>query len=65
MTTEKKTDSEDKREKCFGFPFEDREAMFEMMRTCCSSETKGLDCCSMMHMMGSRQSRKSTTEQSG
>jgi hypothetical protein len=65
MTTEKKTNSEDKLEKCFGFSLKNREAMCEMMRNCCSSETKGFDCCSMMQMMRGRKSDKSTADHNG
>ncbi len=51
MTSEEKTDGEDKRETCCGFPFGNREKMREMMRTCCPSEMKDFDCRSMMEMM--------------
>ncbi len=62
MTTEKKTNSEDKREKCFGFPFGGSQAMREMMRTCCPSETKVVDCCSMMQIMMSKKTGKACEE---
>jgi len=65
MTSEEKATNEHGRETCCGFPFGNRQEMWEMMRTWCSSQKGVFACCPMTQMMKDKRRPDASGEQAG
>jgi hypothetical protein len=57
MTTEEKTNGEDKKEAGFGFPFGGPQGMKEMMSRWCPSGTGFCNCCSTTKLTKNEESK--------